>query len=391
MKWQNKGHEYDEMYTNIEKKKVFYLFGAGDRGKQFVESFKNELCIAGYIDNSQSKHKRVINGYECFYLDEINLNENTGVIITMDQFSLSGAVKQLENNGFIKRKDFFLLDEFISVYFVYKYNKVYFSTISFLPSTVCNLNCRHCLNFNPFAKKFYFRSLDDLINDVDLFFSIVDYIMVFHLSGGEPFLYKQTPDIVEYISSRYSDKIGTFRMVTNGTIVPSDEVLERIARCKIEIKIDDYRDQVPRFNDKFELLNKKLSQFGIKHYAFKVDEWIDLAPEKTDYSSYTEDELIFHRDSCNQSWEELRGGRLYSCNYAAYAMVAGIAGEQDLEETFDLKQVNETNKKELVEFRLGFTQKGYTEFCKKCRGFTPDNSETVPAAVQNEKKSSEIK
>lgn len=80
--------------------------------------------------------------------------------------------------------------------------------------------------------------------------------MVFHLSGGEPFLYKQTPDIVEYISSRYSDKIGTFRMVTNGTIVPSDEVLERIARCKIEIKIDDYRDQVPRFNDKFELLNK---------------------------------------------------------------------------------------------------------------------------------------
>lgn len=95
--------------------------------------------------------------------------------------------------------------------------------------------------------------------------------------------------------------------------------------------------------------------------------------------------MIFHRDSCNQSWEELRGGRLYSCNYAAYAMVAGIAGEQDLEETFDLKQVNETNKKELVEFRLGFTQKGYTEFCKKCRGFTPDNSETVPAAVQNEK------
>ena len=37
MKWQNKGHEYDEMYKEIEKKKSFYLFGAGDYGTQFVK------------------------------------------------------------------------------------------------------------------------------------------------------------------------------------------------------------------------------------------------------------------------------------------------------------------------------------------------------------------
>ena len=96
----------------------------------------------------------------------------------------------------------------------------------------------------------------------------------------------------------------------------------------------------------------------------------------------TDSELIAHRDACNQSWEELRGGKLYSCNYAAYATVAGIAGEQDVEETFDLNKMSDERKKELVEFRLGFTLKGYTNFCKKCRGFTPENNELVKAAIQ---------
>ena len=35
MKWTNKGHQFDEMYSHIEMKKSFYLFGAGDFGHQF--------------------------------------------------------------------------------------------------------------------------------------------------------------------------------------------------------------------------------------------------------------------------------------------------------------------------------------------------------------------
>ena len=157
-------------------------------------------------------------------------------------------------------------------------------------------------------------------------------VYFFNMSGGEPFLYKHTADIIEYIDSKYRNKIGTFRMVTNGTVVPKDEVLEKISKCRIEIKIDDYRKQVPKYNDNFDKLNSKLDEYGITHYAYRVDEWIDLAPEKTDYSMLSEEELVKHRDSCSQTWEELRGGKLYSCNYAAYATVAGIAGEQDMEE-----------------------------------------------------------
>ena len=122
--------------------------------------------------------------------------------------------------------------------------------------------------------------------------------------------------------------------------------------------------------------------FHIKYYINKVDNWIDLAPERTDYSKMTEEQMEAHRRSCNQSWQELRDGKLYSCNYAAYATVAGIAGEQDLEEAYDLTQFTPEKKKELVEFRLGYTTKGYTNFCRKCRGFTPANAEKVEVAIQ---------
>ena len=206
--------------------------------------------------------------------------------------------------------------------------------------------------------------------------------MLFHISGGEPLLYKYTADLVEYIDKNYRNQIDTLRMVTNGTIVPQDTILSKLSQCGVEITVDDYRDAVPQFQNCFDQLINKLEKYHIKYYINKSDSWIDLAPEKTDYSDWSELQLEMHREKCQQSWQELRDGKLYSCNYAAYATVAGIAGEQDLEEVYDLTKYVPTQKKELVEFRLGYTAKGYTNFCKKCRGFTPENSEQVKSAEQ---------
>ena len=161
-------------------------------------------------------------------------------------------------------------------------------------------------------------------------------------------------------------------------------MFEKLSKCRVEITVDDYRDAVPQYAEQFERLIQKLEQYQINYYINKAESWIDLAPERTDYSKWSEEELGKHRAECSQSWQELRDGKLYSCNYAAYATVAGIAGEQDVEETYDLNAFTSDKKKELVEFRLGYTTKGYTNFCKKCRGFTPDNVEEMVPALQVE-------
>lgn len=382
MKWKNRGHEYDHVYDQIREKKSFYLFGAGDYGRQFLNVLDKEIEIKGFIDNDFLKQGSVIQGKKCYSLEQITLSTDEGIVVTMSQIARVEPIEQLKKYGYTKNVDFFIIEEFLSVYHVYKNNQVYFSSISFLPSTACNLNCRNCLNFNPFAKQFYVREWEDLVKDVDLFFSCVDRIMLFHISGGEPMIYKHTADLVTYIDKNYGDRIDTLRMVTNGTIVPKDEMLQKLAKCRLEITVDDYREAVPQFADRFDQLTRKLDEYHIKYYINKADSWIDLAPERTDYSHWSEEQLEKHRESCSQSWQELRDGKLYSCNYAAYATVAGIAGEQDLEEVYNLTDFVVEKKKELVEFRLGYTTKGYTNFCKKCRGFTPKNSEKMEPAAQ---------
>lgn len=381
MKYTNKGHEYDDVWQNIAAKKKFYLFGAGDYGKQFVEIIKNEINICGYIDNNSEKWGKMINNFKCYSYEEWERSKEIGIIITMSQIARRDPILQLQNENLVQGVDFFMIEEFLSVYYVYKYDKVYFSTISFLPSTACNLKCRYCLNFNPFSKRFYVRELDALCNDVDLFFSCVDHIMLFHISGGETMLYKDLNRIIEYISKNYGNRIDTLRVVTNGTIVPDDLQLKTLAACNVEVTVDDYRDAVPTYSEQFEELLEKLDDYHVRYYINKVDSWINLAPESTNFFSYSESEMQQHFDKCNQSWQELRDGKLFSCNYAAYAAVAGISDISD-EETFDLKNFTDNRKKELVEFRLGYSEKGYTQFCRKCRGFGETNTEIVKAAEQ---------
>ena len=99
---------------------------------------------------------------------------------------------------------------------------------------------------------------------------------------------------------------------------------------------------------------------------------------------WTEEQLTEHFDNCAQTWQELRDGKLYSCNYDGYATVAGI-NEQQKEEVFDLRTFTPERKKELVEFRLGYNDKGYTNLCRHCRGFYMDNPVIGKPAAQGKR------
>jgi organic radical activating enzyme len=384
MKWKKPGREYEHIYMKIEQKGKFYLWGAGDYGLQFLNIMKKEIEVIGFIDNDIKKQKKDFEGYLCTDLSGVDLSdEKTGIIITVSQMQRNAIMLQLEAAEYVYNEDFFIIEEFLSVYFVYKYNKVYFSSISLLPSTACNLKCEACLNFNPFASKFYVREWEKVTADIDLFFKCVDRIMLFHISGGEPMLYKKIADLIEYLDKNYGDRIDTLRTVTNGTVVPEDLVFEKLSKCNFEITVDDYRDAVPQYKNNFVKLIEKLKQYHIKYYINKADEWIDLAPDRTDFTAWTEEKLQKHFDECCQAWQELRDGKLYSCNYDAYATIAGI-NEEPKEEAFDLVKFNKTKKKELVEFRLGYNHKGYVNFCKKCMGFSSKNPYKVVPAKQKE-------
>ena len=385
MKWTNKGHEFDHVYENLKKKKSFYLFGAGMYGQAMYEELtKLEVNILGYIDNDQTRQHKVFNGKQIYALDEIELKRDEAIIVCVTPFSRGPIMQQLQIAQYVYNENVFTMEIYMSLKYVYELDKMYISSISFLPSTRCNLNCEACLNFTPYIKHQMIRPLDQVKKDIDIFFSVVDYIMLFHISGGEPFLYPYLKELVTYIGENYRDKIHFLQTVTNGTIELMDDILEVLAKYQVGITIDDYRDAVPEKREAFDKALAQVEKYQLRHDVNKVDKWIDLAPTKTDHSDWNEWRLIKHFESCHEPWQELREGKLYSCNYASYAAVAGLVEENE-EENFKLDTYTKNQMKELMEFRLGYNTKGYVEFCKKCAGFVDINPYIVEPAKQKEK------
>ena len=385
MKWTNKGHEFDHVYENLKKKKSFYLFGAGMYGQAMYEELtKLEVNILGYIDNDQIRQHKVFNGKQIYALDEIELKRDEAIIVCVTPFSRGPIMQQLQIAQYVYNENVFTMEIYMSLKYVYELDKMYISSISFLPSTRCNLNCEACLNFTPYIKHQMIRPLDQVKKDIDIFFSVVDYIMLFHISGGEPFLYPYLKELVTYIGENYRDKIHFLQTVTNGTIELKDDILEVLAKYQVGITIDDYRDAVPEKREAFDKALAQVEKYQLRHDVNKVDKWIDLAPTKTDHSDWNEWRLIKHFESCHEPWQELREGKLYSCNYASYAAVAGLVEENE-EENFKLDTYTKNQMKELMEFRLGYNTKGYVEFCKKCAGFVDINPYIVEPAKQKEK------
>ena len=350
----------------------------------YEELTKLEVNILGYIDNDQTRQHKVFNGKQIYALDEIELKRDEAIIVCVTPFSRGPIMQQLQIAQYVYNENVFTMEIYMSLKYVYELDKMYISSISFLPSTRCNLNCEACLNFTPYIKHQMIRPLDQVKKDIDIFFSVVDYIMLFHISGGEPFLYPYLKELVTYIGENYRDKIHFLQTVTNGTIELKDDILEVLAKYQVGITIDDYRDAVPEKREAFDKALAQVEKYQLRHDVNKVDKWIDLAPTKTDHSDWNEWRLIKHFESCHEPWQELREGKLYSCNYASYAAVAGLVEENE-EENFKLDTYTKNQMKELMEFRLGYNTKGYVEFCKKCAGFVDINPYIVEPAKQKEK------
>lgn len=391
MKWNKKGHEFDGMYEEIKQKKQFLLFGAGHEGEAVYDvlndKFKNEFTILGFIDNDTRKQGDTYCGLPIFSLDKaVKEFAEAGIIISIYRAKpgYSEVEKQLQAYGYEKNIDFYHYQEFISVSAAYVHGELYFPSVSFLPSTKCNLRCAACLNFTPYTKKFEEREWDRLKSDIDVFFSCVDYVGIFHVSGGEPLLYPKLPDLLSYIGDNYGQKIYSLETVTNGTVLPSKEFLNVYHDYPILVTVDDYRDALPDRSDIFSRVISAFDKTGGKgkYIVKKFDYWVDLAPMKTNHSSWSESQLEHHFDSCHALFQEFRDGELYLCNYEAYAAVAGLTGPVSESGKYDFRKFDKSKVKELMEFRLGYSEQGYAEFCKRCAGMYSINPYRIKPGEQ---------
>lgn len=382
-KWTNRGHEFDALGKRFKKKPEILLIG----DKSECERIREKLLFLGVkIDISPIEQFKTIGNIQKFILG-YRFKSKTILVVDSNPYESGLFISGIEKNFSLKRnEDIFwindFLDYYLSIFAVYVAEKIYFSSNSFICTTVCNLNCKNCLNFKPYDRNLQHYNIDSLKKSVDLYFSVIDRVGLFHISGGEPFLYPHLNELLTYIGEKYRDKIDILGTVTNTTVIPDDTLCEILKKYNIRVEVDDYTKTIPQLKNNYNNLVKKLKEFCIWtqiNVAGVNWKWFSVLPSKKDWTNATEEMLIKKFNDCNNPFMEFKKDKIHLCCYSEFAAQAGLI-TQNSTELYDISKFNNKNKKELIEFRLGYSEKGYAEFCKYCNGLPVINpTAEVPA------------
>ena len=383
MKWINKGHEFDELGAVFQKNKDILVVSS----KHGYEKIKQKLDFLdvdiSWCDETQFKSSgifSILKKYSAKNFERKTIVVSNGVVYK----KLISKYNLIPQQNIFTEEQFTSYNEagskFLSVFAVYVSNKVYFFSTSFICTTKCNLNCRDCLNFIPYDNNKQHYDIKRLKSDVDAYFRCVDRVGLFHISGGEPFMYPHLAELIEYIHENYRDKIDKLGTVTNSTIIPSKELLETLKKCNVRVEVDDYTFVLHNLEDKFNSLVGKIKEYGIELIINRQEQFFQLFPAIKDDSNLSEDKLLEKFRKCGQICTELKNKKLYNCNWAEFAVQAGVA-EESMVESYDLTKHRPEENKALIEYRLGYLTKGYIDFCKYCNGHH-DNQNWNPGAIQ---------
>lgn len=386
MKWKNKRHELEEFATNLPEKfrDKIYVFGAGELGKVTGLCLEKLGLLGGFIDNDTRKQGMVLCGKTILSLKEyLSCNEDVAIVISASQRIAREIEQQLMQEKLMYKKDYYVHDEFhdriLPIITAYYFNRTYMRLAQITLTERCTLRCKKCAhacyNVDSLSKD---MSLSDVYKSADSFFAKVDFINEFVLIGGEPLLYQQLANAIDYVGEHYRKKMVIFSITTNGTIVPSKEVLEASRNYRVLYRISNYSASLPRLREAHRRLLSTLEEYGIEYkLSPESGNWIDYGFDYLN-KSMDEDELIKTFDHCLTPCREVRGNKLYFC-VMARSVSDNLRLGEGREDYLDLERLDGPDyQKELMEFNLGYSEKGYLDMCHRCHGM---NAEKYPIPI----------
>lgn len=391
MRWSNRGHELDKYGEKLvqdfrSREEKVYIFGAGLLGEEYRPFFERLGCFAGYIDNDRKKQESGANGARVISLKEYVQEGNRGIIIiAADEKNIPAIELQLCQEGLKEQKDFYTYMIFMKTVYpvlsVYFYNQFYVELAQICLTERCSLKCRAC------AHACYAvdmgspdMSLKMAKESADYFFEKVDLIKEFVLIGGEPFLYKELDKIVAYIGERYRDKMITFAITTNGTIMPDQNVLDLCRKYHVLIRISNYSAQLKYLEKKYAKLQRELKENNVAYILSDSDyHWLNYGFETVNRGGQAE-ELIQVFDECKTPCREIRGSKYYYC-VMARSVSDNLGFGLGKDDYLDFRKIKKEDKKVLLEFEMGYSEKGYLDMCNHCNGADAVNY-PIPVAEQ---------
>lgn len=396
---------------NFEEKSVgkyILVIGAGKIGTDFIKEYGNRFDDRMFFfDNNYEKQRGGIlveeKQIEVFPIMSINDYDSDSSVIVIANRYYSELYKQMKEIGCIDRSIFVFpfiksrkeqiedqVKQCLSDYYYYNHfdlskrnefiDKEYEHyknkggmVLPYLPlylTTRCTLNCDKCNNLMPYFKEkksncdisfeFFEKSLSRILN-------CVQELIFCELVGGEPFLYSDLEKILNFVGSQ--SKIRQIVIVTNGTVIPNENILRLLKKYNVLVRISDYG-----LFEKIAKLVAELEKYDINVRILQDMKWND--PGDISKRNRTLDERFFQYNKCIFSLrcKYLTGNKLFTCARIASLDMLGIYNGDD-----DILLIDDTlTEEKLMDFYLNENGSG-CDYCDLC---TIDSGEEIPAAIQ---------
>lgn len=247
----------------------------------------------------------------------------------------------------------------------------------------CTLNCELCLVFIPYFDKPQNVTLNEAKLIFKEYFSIVDTVDIFTVTGGEPLL---NPDLISIFQELllYSKQIvKSIDFVTNGTLQIPEDLLRLFAdnQNKIRVIISDYGELSYRIKEIVETLEASEITYRVSNFHGEdlyFDGWIDFRDHSL--KSFTQEERDAKGKQCVHRlgrYFVINSGELHGCSRAFWRMKNGII-PYVREEYVDLLSDDLTSeeKKAVVRNMIEITS---TISCGHCVGLINGTPRHYPA------------
>ena len=208
----------------------------------------------------------------------------------------------------------------------------------------CTLKCRGCNNLMPLYSKAEHFEIQDIVNNVNNLLNKVDRIIVMELLGGEPFLYPDLDKVINQVGQ--ISQIDVIEITTNGTLLPSVEILNLLKKYNVLVRISKYKKSI-RLNELIDSLKEQ----GIRYEVLDELVWTDSSNTKMRQMNSFEELITNYKCKSPKYCKTLSNGKMFLCARAASLYDLGICN--DTSNYIDIISCNKKALKKFIEFPHG--------------------------------------
>ena len=386
----------EQILNEVRNKQLpVVIAGAGIVGKEILALCEMEgIKVECFCDSSIKTAGTEFCGFEVVYTPDLKKKFEKALII-ISVAAIKDVVDSLTQQGFndwyaggllLKEYDRsqnnaeldyrkFAIDNCILCHNGYldKVN-LFFRSIDIIITECCSLKCNDCSNLMQYYEHPQNCDTNDLLDSIDKFCSVVDDVMDFRIIGGEVFMNKEWPVIVDRLVNE--PKARRVILYTNGTIIPKDSALEYLKNDKVLVIISDYKYLSKKLNE----LKAVFEQNNIAYHILEVNEWLDCSTIEQHNRGEEGNKKIFQL-CCAKNMPTLSDGKIFRCPYSANAFrLKAVPDNQN--DYVDLYK-EQLNGSDLIQtknkIRSYLNDIPYLKICDFCSGRPLSGNEVEPA------------